>query len=155
VSKEQPKKKSKPTQLLPENCAPKATKEEQETRARETLELIIQGKFGHVLLQDVAKRYGVSERTAHDIIARARISLVESTRQTAEEVAATLKTRYWNIANQTEAAKEFSTSITALKEIGKLAGLDQQIVNHVVHTKELDEIPIDAIDAELIGKKDE
>jgi hypothetical protein len=155
VSKEQPKKKSQPIQLLPENKAKKATDLEISMRIDEVIVMIMEGQFGHVLLRNIAERYKVSHRTAEELMARAKRRLVESNKQTAEEVAATITAQYWDIAKQTKAAKEFSTSITALKEIGKLAGLDQQIVNHVVHTKELDEIPIDAIDAELIGKKDE
>ncbi len=148
------KKSAMPIQL--QTRQPRPSDAEILKRTTEVLEMIMEGHKGPVLLQLIAERYDVGERTAHDMVSRAKQLMIENNRQTIEESAAEISAHYWDIINQTKRVKEFNTSIAALKEVSKLKGLDQVTVNHVVHnTKELEEIPIDAIEAELVDKKDE
>lgn len=156
MSEKLPKKKPIPTQLLPENKAPKANDAEMEVRINHCLELILEAHRTSEILRIIAERYKISYRSSEEILARAKHRMIENNKQTVEEAAAEISAHYWDIINQTKRVKEFNTSIAALKEVSKLKGLDQVTVNHVVHnTKELEEIPIDAIEAELVDKKDE
>ncbi len=156
MTKEPVKKKTaqpKPKQLLPENSSPKATNVEMEQRVHYVLELILEAKRPSDILRIVAERYKVSHRSAEELWARAKRKMIENNRQTVEEAAAEISAHYQDIIGQTKAAKEFNTSISALKELGKIKGLDQSVVHHI-HTqqKELEEIPDAFIDAELVGK---
>lgn len=156
MSEKLPKKKSIPEQLLPQNKSPKATHVEMEQRINYCLELILEAHRPSEILRIIAERYKISYRSCEEVWARAKHRMIENNRQTLEESAAEISAHYWDIINQTKKVKEFNTSIAALKEVSKLKGLDQVTVNHVVHNnKELEEIPIDAIEAELVDKKDE
>jgi len=147
------KKTAQPKQLLPENKAPRANIAEQQKRIIEVIEMISKGTMGTRLLQTVASRYGVSERTAYDLIAYAKERLVEDSKETVDQARQTILANYWDIIEDTKKAKEYSTTVSALKEVSKLKGLDQQIINHnVTISKELEEIPDAFIDAELVDK---
>lgn len=149
------KKKPVPVQLLPENKSPKATQVEMEQRVNYVLELILEAHRPSEILRLVAERYKISYRSCEELWARAKQRMIENNRQTIEESAAEISAHYWDIINQTKKVKEFSTSISALKEVSKLKGLDQVTVNHNINVKEFDNMPDDAIDAYFEKKKDE
>ncbi len=149
------KKKPVPVQLLPENRAPKASDAEMDQRTTFVYELIMEAKRTSEILGIVTEKYKISVSSAEGLIARAKQRMIENNRQTIEESAAEISAHYWDIINQTKKVKEFSTSISALKEVSKLKGLDQVTVNHNINVKEFDNMPDDAIDAYFEKKKDE
>ena len=132
----------------------RSTIAEYDTRIKTITDLLLSGSNRLDIIQFTSEKWGVSERTSDEMIARARKKIVDLNSDSIEESIALITANYWDIVKKTKSKEDYNTSVMALREIAKLKGLDQITINHVHHKSEdySDIDDDDAIEAELVKK---
>lgn len=165
MSKKRPEQKSPPI-VLPKEATPtklhhhiqkaraegqdRATLAEISERISFIIKEAMRGQAKSDIMQAIAKKYEISERMCNEMYSRAMKQIVEDNRQSTAESAGILIRKFWEIAEEAKSVGEYAPAISSLKEVSRLKGLDQQIVNHIHHeAKEAQEVDFDIIDAEF------
>lgn len=134
----------------------KATNAETAKRVEEIKELLCNGYGRSKIVRFCAERYNLRSRQAEVLMARATAEIKEANSSPPEELAAKIAANFWKQYRKAEKNEDGHLAISAMRELAKLCGLDQIVVNHIIsEKKELDQIPDDIINAEFTDVDDE
>jgi len=107
-------------------------------RTDSVAELILQGKTRHFIIEYTRRTYNIGRASADVLIAKASKQIQEINLVSAEKTLAQLTHALWKVYDRALAANDFAPSVSALREIAKLKGLDQITINHRIERELID-----------------
>lgn len=113
----------------------KATNAEQALRVRAIAKLLIRNHGRAHILQHAATKWGLADRAADELIARATAEILEANRPSIQMTIARVATTQWEILRAAMRKKEYFLARQILMDIAKLGGLEQQTINHIIDDK--------------------
>jgi len=128
----------------------RATPAEISERISFVIKELLKGQTRSDILRTIAAKYSISERMCEEMYSRAMKQIVEDNKQSTAEAAGILIKKFWQIAEEAKSLGEFAPAISSLKEVSRLKGLDQAIINVVHHNEKIDPLDEDFIEGSLV-----